>query len=214
MFKTILHLHGFASSSRSTKAKYLGPRVESVQGAEYYAFDMNPTPTDFKHLTTSGAIGRVRQFVLDKQVETLSFVASSYGGLLATYYGHRFGSVERMLLLAPLLRWELDWLSEGQVAQWKEKGTIPIPHYGFGGELPLHFGYYEDGQRYREAVPPAAPTLIMHGRDDQVVPIRHSQEYAEQYSDRVRLIELDAGHDLNDHLEAIWEQVQAFVLEI
>ena len=47
-----------------------------------------------------------------------------------------------------------------------------------------------------------------------MVPIRRSQAVAEQYPDQVRLIELDAGHDLNDHLAAVWEQVQAFVLEI
>jgi len=214
MFKSIVHVHGFASSARSTKAKYLGERMESVRGAEFYALDMNPTPTDFRYLTTTGAIGRLRQYILDRQLEDLAFVASSFGGLVATYYAHRFGAVTRMLLLAPLLRWKLDWLSEEQVERWREKGTAPIPHYGFGGELPLDFGYYEDGQRYREAAPPAAPTLIIHGRNDETVPIDHSRAYAGQYPDRVRLLELDAGHDLNDHLATIWGQVQEFVLEI
>jgi pimeloyl-ACP methyl ester carboxylesterase len=214
MFKTIVHLHGFASSARSTKAKYLGERMESVRGAEFYALDMNPTPTDFRYLTTTGAIGRLRQYSLDRQPEDLSFVASSFGGLIATYYAHRFGGVSKMLLLAPLLRWEIGWVSEKQVERWRDQGTAPIPHYGFGGELPLDFGYYEDGRRYEDAAPPAAPTLILHGRHDEIVPVKCSRAYAEQYPDRVRLIELDAGHDLNEHLPTIWEQVQKFVLEI
>lgn len=214
MFKTIIHIHGFASSARSTKAKYLGEHMESVRGAEFYAFDMNPTPTDFRYLTTTGAIGRLRQVVLDRRPEDLSLIGSSFGGLVATYYAHQFGGVSRLLLLAPLLRWTLDWLSAEQVESWRETGTLSMPHYGFGGELPLDFGYHQDGQRYRVAAPPAAPALILHGRDDDVVPIRRSQAVAEQYPDQVRLIELDAGHDLNDHLAAVWEQVQAFVLEI
>jgi len=214
MFKTIVHLHGFASSARSTKAKYLGERIELVQGAEFYAMDMNPTPMDFRYLTTTGAIGRLRQYILDRKPEDVSLVASSFGGLVATYYAHRFGGISRMLLLAPLLSWELDWLSAEQVRRWREKGTVPIPHFGFGGELPLDFGYYEDGRRYGQAAPPAAPTLILHGRNDEIVPIEDSRTYASQSPDQVRLIELDAGHDLNDHLETIWEQVQAFVLEI
>lgn len=214
MFKTIIHLHGFASSARSTKAKYLGEHMETVRGAEFYAHDMNPTPTDFQYLTTTGAIGRLRQYILDHRPEDVSFVASSFGGLVATYYAHRFGGIAKMLLLAPLLSWKLGWLSEQQVERWRKNGTAPIPHYGFGGELPLDFGYYEDGQRYREFAPPAAPALIVHGRNDETVPIEHSRAYAEQFPDQVRLIELDAGHDLNDHLATIWEQVQAFVLEI
>ncbi|MEJ2209660.1 MAG: YqiA/YcfP family alpha/beta fold hydrolase [Anaerolineae bacterium] len=214
MFKTIVHLHGFASSARSTKAKYLAGRMETVRGAEFYALDMNPTPTDFRYLTTTGAIGRLRQSILDRQPEDVSLVASSFGGLVATYYAHRFGGISKLLLLAPLLSWKLDWLSQEQVARWRQNGTAPIAHYGFGGELPLDFGYYEDGQRYREVAPPAAPTLIIHGRNDDTVPIDYSRAYAEQFSDQVRLIELEADHDLNDHLETIWEQVQAFVLEI
>ncbi len=214
MFKTIIHIHGFASSARSTKAKYVGERMQSVRGAEFYALDMNPTPTDFRYLTTTGAIGRLRQVVLDRQPEDLSLVASSFGGLVATYYAHWFGGVNRLLLLAPVLQWALDWFSADQVKRWREIGTLLMPHYGFGGELPLHFGYYQDGQRYQEAAPPAAPTVILHGRHDDVVPSQRSRTYAEQYPDEVRLIELEAGHDLNDHLAAIWEQVQAFVLEI
>lgn len=214
MFKTVIHIHGFASSARSTKAKYLAEQMESVRGAEFYALDMSPTPTDFRYLTTTGAIARLRQVVLDRQPENLSLVASSFGSLVATYYAHQFGGVSRLLLLAPLLRWELDWLSAEQVQRWREKGTLAVPHYGFGGEQPLHFGFYQDGQRYQEAAPPAAPTLILHGRHDELVPIERSRAYAGQYPDQVRLIELDAGHHLNDHLATIWEQVQSFVLEI
>jgi pimeloyl-ACP methyl ester carboxylesterase len=213
MFKTILHLHGFASSARSTKAKYLAERMASVRGAQFYALDMNPTPTDFLYLTTTGAINRLRQVVLDRQPEDLSIVASSFGGLVATYYAHRFGGVSRILLLAPLLRWEFYSLTDKEVKGWQDDSTLPLPHYGFGGELPLDFGYYEDGQRYQEVAPPAAPTRIIHGREDEVIPVQRSRAYAAEYPDQVHLIEVDAGHDLNGHLATIWGQVQAFVLE-
>jgi pimeloyl-ACP methyl ester carboxylesterase len=214
MIKTIVHIHGFSSSAHSTKAKYLGERMEAVPGAEFYVFDMNPTPTDFLHLTTTGAIGRLRQVVLDRQPENLSFVASSYGGLVAAYYAHWFGGLSRLLLLAPLLSWEFDWLSDKEVKRWQKSGTLPVPHRGFGSELPLDFGYYEDGQRYQQVAPPAAPTLIIHGWKDEMIPIQRSRAYAEEYPDQVRLIEVDAGHDLNDHLATIWDRVQAFILEI
>jgi fermentation-respiration switch protein FrsA (DUF1100 family) len=70
-----------------------------------------------------------------------------------------------------------------------------------------------DGLRYLEPVPPAAPTLIVHGRQDKTVPIADSRAYAADHPEVVRLIEVDADHDLNPHLDLIWEHVQSFLLD-
>jgi hypothetical protein len=205
-------LHGFASSARSTKARYLAEKTKGVPGVRLHAFDMNPTPADFAYLTTTGAINRLRQYVLDQDLDMFHLVGSSFGGLIAAHYARRHGGVSRMLLLAPTLRWQSDRFSDEQVAQWQETGTVPIAHYAFGEELPLRFGFYEDGQRYRAFVPPAVPTLIVHGSDDEVVPVEDSRQYAGDHPAQVALIEVEAGHDLNGHLDFIWSQVHAFLL--
>jgi pimeloyl-ACP methyl ester carboxylesterase len=140
-------------------------------------------------------------------------IGSSFGALLAIYYAHRFGDVDKMLLLAPLLQWELDWLSEEGIEQWQEQGTIGIAHYGFGGEIALGFGFYVDGQRYQDSVPPPGAVQIIHGRDDDVVPISRSRIYADKYPDKVELVQLQAGHVLNDHLDMIWDHTESFLLE-
>jgi fermentation-respiration switch protein FrsA (DUF1100 family) len=62
-------------------------------------------------------------------------------------------------------------------------------------------------------VPPAAPTLIVHGRNDDAVPADDSRAYATEFADWVRLIEVDAGHNLNDHLPFIWERGYRFLLD-
>ena len=209
----VILLHGFASSGRSTKAKYLQEKMEGLSGVDFHALDMNPTPTDFRYLTTTGAINRLRQYILDREFASVQLVGSSFGGLVAMYYAHRFNGVGRILLLAPLLRWRLGWLSEDEIEHWRERGTVRVPHYGFGGKLPLDFGFYVDGQRYQEGVPPPAPVRIIHGHEDDVVPIGMSRRYAKKHQDQVELIEVEAGHVLNDHLDMIWEQVQEFLLE-
>jgi hypothetical protein len=45
------------------------------------------------------------------------------------------------------------------------------------------------------------------------VPVAHSRAYADAFPDRVRLVEVDADHDLNAHLDLIWEETASFLLE-
>jgi uncharacterized protein len=211
--RAVILLHGFASSARSTKAKYLQGKMEGLSGVDFHALDMNPRPTDFRYLTTTGAINRLRQYILDHELETVNLIGSSFGGLVAMYYAHRFEGVGKILLLAPLLRWRLGWLSEEEVEHWRKRGTVRIAHYGFGGKIPLDFGFYVDGQRYEDGVPSPGPVRIIHGQDDEVVPIRSSRAYAEEHPDSVELIELEADHVLNEHLDTIWGHVQGFLLD-
>lgn len=67
--------------------------------------------------------------------------------------------------------------------------------------------------RAHTAPPPSAPITILHGTEDEVVPIAASREYTACYPEQVQLIEVTAGHDINDHLPLIWRLVQQFLLE-
>jgi pimeloyl-ACP methyl ester carboxylesterase len=165
-------------------------------------------------MTPTGMIDRARQFILDHNLETLSLIGSSLGGLVALNYAHRYGNVQSMLLVAPLLRWTSILDSDVEMARWEQAGSLPVSHYALPGKPRLRFDFQVDGRRYGEWVPPAAPTVIIHSRNDAIVPIAGSRAYAEQYPDRVRLLELKAaGHDMNDHLPTIWGQVQTLMVE-
>lgn len=213
---TLLHLHGFLSSARSTKARFFRERFAARPDVAFHAIDFSPTPRDFEYLTVTGMINRLRQFVLDRGLLESGggvIIGSSLGGLVAVHYAHRFGGVDRLVLLAPGLRWLSGRLTEEEMRAWEEAGAASIVHPAFGKEVPLRFDLELDGRLYREPVPPAAPTLIVHGRRDETVPFAHSQSYAETFPDRVRLVEVDAGHDLNAHLDTIWEETTAFVTD-
>jgi pimeloyl-ACP methyl ester carboxylesterase len=210
--QTILYLHGFASSAQSTKARYFRRKFKAIPQVEFHAVDFNPTPTDFEYVTTTGRINRLRQYVLDHHLGSVGIIGSSFGGLIALHYAHRFGGVERMLLLAPGLTWLSGGLSEEQLEQWKQAGAAPVFHKAFGGEVPVRYDLQADGLRYLESIPPPAPITIIHGYHDQTVPIAHSRDYATRFPDKVQLIEVDADHDLNGHLEFIWEHVESFLL--
>ena len=210
--KTVLYLHGFASSGYGTKAEYFRGRFGDVPEVEFGALDFNPTPADFEYLTVTGMVNRLRQYVLDREMGSLCFIASSLGALVGLNYGHRFGGVDRMLLLAPALSWSSLGLAEEDLRRWEDAGVAPVFHYAFEEELPLRYGFQMDGLRYRQTVPPSAPAMIVHGVDDDVVPIGNSRDYAAAFPDRVRLVEVDSGHRLNDRLGVIWEYVVSFLL--
>jgi pimeloyl-ACP methyl ester carboxylesterase len=181
--KTILFLHGFASSARTTKAQYLQKKLEPLPRVAFHALDMNPTPIDFEYMTTTGLINRVRQYILDHELAPLSIVGSSFGGLVAIHYAHRFAGVEKLL------------------------------HYAFDESLPLRYALHTDGLNFMEPVPPAVPTLIIHGSRDTSVPIEDSRAFAAEHPRKVQLIEVDADHDLNGHLPLIWRHLQSFLLD-
>jgi pimeloyl-ACP methyl ester carboxylesterase len=150
--------------------------------------------------------------VVDHHLGEFSVIGSSYGGLIALHYAHRFGGIEKMLLLAPGLRWLSGGLSEEELEQWEEAGALPVLHYGFEKEIPIRYDLQADGIRYLEFISPPAPILIIHGCNDTKVPTDHSRKYAADFPDRVGLVEVNADHDLNGHLPFIWEHVQSFLL--
>lgn len=211
--KTILFLHGFASSGQSTKARYFRDKCEGLPKIDYHAINFNPTPRDFEYMTTTGLVNRLRQYVLDCDLRAIGIIGSSYGGLVAIHYAYRFGDVEWMLLLAPGLRWLSGGLSEEQLETWKRAGTAPVYHEAFQKEVPVRNDLQVDGMRYLEPISPAASTKIIHGKSDTTVPIEDSRAYAAQYPNKVQLSEVEADHDLNNHLDYAWEYVQSFLLD-
>jgi hypothetical protein len=119
-----------------------------------------------------------------------------------------------MLLLAPAVVWLSGGLAEQELQHWERVGVAPLLHPAFDQVISVSYDLHVDGMRYGEPVPPAAPSVIIHGRQDETVPIAHSRGYAADHPDDVRLIEVDAGHDLNPHLDLIWETVQSFLLGV
>lgn len=206
-------MHGFASSGQSTKARYFREKCEALAQIDYHAINFTPTPRDFEYVTTTGLVNRLRQYVLDYDLKAVGIIGSSYGGLVAIHYTYRFGDVEWMLLLAPGLRWLSGGLSEEQLEAWKTADAAPVYHEEFQREVPVRYDLQVDGMNYSEPIPPVAPTKIIHGKRDTTVPIEDSRAYAAKYPDKVQLSEVEADHDLNNHLDYVWEHVQSFLLD-
>ena len=159
-------------------------------------------------MTVTGQINRLRHDILTRQLEPVGLIGSSLGGQVALNYAHRYGGVAWLLLLAPALVYTPTHnLTPEELAGWQENGTRRLWHDGLNREIPLRYDFHLDRLTYAEPPPPPVPTVIVHGVNDDVVPIGGSRNYAAAYPELVSLIEVDSDHRLNDQLDLIWECV-------
>ncbi|HEY9655487.1 MAG TPA: YqiA/YcfP family alpha/beta fold hydrolase, partial [Crinalium sp.] len=140
-------------------------------------------------------------------------IGSSFGGLTAAWLGEQHLQVDRLVLLAPAFGFLNHWLhrlGDVQVRQWQTEGYLPIYHYGEAKKLPLSYGFVMDAMQYREeCITRSLPTLILHGKHDDVIPLQASRDFAKSRP-WVQLIELDSDHALTDVSTEIWQAIQSF----
>ncbi|MEP0857976.1 YqiA/YcfP family alpha/beta fold hydrolase [Trichocoleus sp. DQ-U1] len=204
-----LYLHGFASSPQSTKAIYLRDRLSSLK-IPLTIPDFNQG--DFSHLTITRQIKQVAaEFPPNSMPVTV--IGSSLGGLTAAWVGEKYPQVQRLVLLAPAFEFLTHWLlrlGEEQLQQWQTEQYLPVYHYGEKRSLPLHYQFVTDAAQYQdEQLQRPIPTLLLHGRHDEVIPIAASRNYAASRP-WVKFIELEDDHSLGNVLPEIWELIKAF----
>jgi pimeloyl-ACP methyl ester carboxylesterase len=203
------YLHGFASRPRSHKAMDLRDRFTQL-GIPIVVPDLNQG--DFTHLTLTRQLQQV-EALLPPDSTPVTVIGSSFGGLTAAWLGQRHHQIQRLVLLAPAFGFLAHWLprlGDAQVQQWRETGSLAVYHYGEAELLPLSYEFVEDADRYSNTVlQRPIPTLILHGTQDEVIPIAASREFA---GDRtwVHLIELDSDHALANVRDDIWQAIQTF----
>jgi hypothetical protein len=204
-----IYLHGFASTPESAKAVYLRDGFAAAK-ISLEVPDLNQG--DFSHLTLTRQMTYVASlFPCDGIPVTL--IGSSLGGLTSAWLAQKYSQVQQLILLAPAFGFLSHWLpqlGDEQLRQWQASGYLSVYHYGEKRSLPLHYQFVEDARQYQETqlVRPI-PTLILHGQQDDVIPINASRAYT---SSRpwVKLIELNSDHGLIDVMPQIWEATQRF----
>ncbi|MEB3356140.1 MAG: YqiA/YcfP family alpha/beta fold hydrolase [Synechococcales bacterium] len=203
------YLHGFASSPKSVKAQVLRQHFQQY-GLNLISPDLNQA--DFFNLTLTRQIQQV-QAQLPPPPETSVIIGSSFGGLTAAWLGETSLGIERLVLLAPAFGFMEHWLPKlgpVQLQQWQQTGVFQVYHHGEQAMVPLGYQFVTDFTNYSDSVlRRSLPTLIFHGKQDDIIPIEASQRYA---SDRpwVKLVELDSDHALGNSLEIIWQGIQEF----
>ena len=206
----LIYLHGFASSPASHKAQFFRARLAEA-GVALAIPELAP---DFTHMTMSSMLAIVEAGLAGDDVVLLG---SSLGGYLATLVAARHPErVRGLVLFAPAFgfarRWE-ERIGAQALARWRARGTAPCFHYGLGRELPLDIALLDDAGTYPEEPDPPAPALVFAGRRDDAVPLAAITPFSTRRPGR-ELVVLDAGHELTEVLEPMWERTAAFLARL
>ena len=117
------------------------------------------------------------------------------------------------VLLAPAFDFLAHWLpkiGETQLNSWQKTGYLSIYHHAIKDLSPLHYDFLVDADKYPlHEIDRVLPTLIIHGINDDVIPISASQNFVK---DRpwVELLEWDSDHQLTNLNQQIWEEICRF----
>jgi pimeloyl-ACP methyl ester carboxylesterase len=199
----LIYLHGFASGPQSSKAQFFRRRFEEL-GVAMQIPDLSEG--NFEGLTITGQLRAVERIAVGDDVR---LIGSSMGGYLAALYAAREPRVTKLVLLAPAFGFARRWprmLGEDKVAEWRRTGWLPLYHYGDKMERRVGYELLEDAGRYEDYPEVSQPALLFHGRQDDVVPVEYSEEFARRNS-QASLRVMESGHELIDVLEEMWAEI-------
>jgi pimeloyl-ACP methyl ester carboxylesterase len=208
----VIYLHGFASSSKSTKARYFAQQLQA-RGVGFVCPDFN-TP-DFRTMTITRMLEQLARDVDRAGGPSVTLFGSSLGGTLAILAAERFKArVDRLVLLAPAVMFAKPGhhlLPPERVDQWRRQGALPFFHYAYNEERLLDFAFYEDSLRYDAfSAQFSQPALIVQGLRDASVDYRTVEQFA-RTRPNVTLSLLDDDHQLMASLPRIRNDVEAFL---
>lgn len=189
----LIYLHGFSSAPGGNKGTFTRKWAEH-RGIPFHAPDLN-LPT-FETLTVTAQVAAV-EALLGTLPEAPVLVGSSLGGFVATAVAQRGAALKALILLAPAIHFAQRRLTSPTWAPYWAQGEMEVFHYGSNGPRRL-------GPSLREDIPAwmhdedwriATPTVILHGRADELVPLAVSEAYVKR-NPHAQLHVLEDGHEL------------------
>lgn len=188
----LVYLHGFSSAPGGSKGSFCRRWAEE-RGLPFHAPDLN-LPS-FEVLTVTAQVEAV-EALLSALTEPPVVAGSSLGGFVATAAVHRGAKVRSLVLLAPAFGFAARRLVTPLWEDYRVRGTTAVFHYGEGRLRRLGPALRDDLPRWTgdEAWRIAVPSVILHGRHDDAVPVAESEAFAARNPEaRLHILEDDHG---------------------
>ncbi|MBI3131328.1 MAG: alpha/beta fold hydrolase [Acidobacteria bacterium] len=189
----LVYLHGFSSAPGGNKGTFTRKWAEN-RGIPFHAPDLN-LPT-FETLTVTAQVEAV-EALLRGLPDPPVLVGSSLGGFVATAVAHRGAPLKSLILLAPAVHFAQRRLASPTWAPYWAHGELEVFHYGTNAQRRLGPSLREDLPAWMDddawRIP--VPTVILHGRADELVPLAVSEDYVARNPHAVLHV-LEDGHEL------------------
>jgi len=209
MVTRFLYLHGFGSGPQSKKGVAFAEHF-AERGVTVERLDLR-VPS-LQHLRLSAMLDVTRAALGAPDDRAIVF-GSSLGGLTAARLAERDARVSGLVLLAPAFQLVARWRETLGPAwdDWQRTGWREVHDYTTGQPARVDWGFVEDVRAIDVGFPDVRiPTLILHGTEDDVVPVANSRRFAAGRPN-VQLIELADGHELIASLPRLLAEAAAFV---
>ncbi len=186
----VLFAHGFEGSPGGSKPNYMREEL----GWDVTAPNMSELGWNIEQETE----------VLLRLIDSNEYdiiAGSSMGGLAAANASAlRPDANFSLLLIAPAFGLDNLWRSGAgkiRLACWRILGSAPYFHQGLQKKirLPWNFIKTADKMSWPEI---AHPTVILHGTQDDIVPIESSRKMVRENSNVLELLEIDDGHRMQE----------------
>ncbi|OAD23334.1 protein belonging to Uncharacterized protein family UPF0227, partial [Candidatus Thiomargarita nelsonii] len=95
---------------------------------------------------------------------------------------------------------------------WRSQGEFAFVNSAEPGERLISYAFIEDLHQYVDAdLQRRIPSLILHGNQDEVVPIQTSRDFAATRP-WINLVEFESDHRLVNVQAQLWQAIQAFLM--
>ncbi len=177
----------------------------------------------FEDITTSEAVDDVLsaiRFLKDSGYVKIGLMGSSFGGLASILAAAKSKEPYVLALKSPVSN-HLEVLSNRFTTKdreyWRKKGFVEMT--GVDDEWHrLNYSFYEDAERidgYEAAQKIRIPTLIVHGDEDETVPLKQSKKTAGLIANcRLEIIKgADHTYSKDEHFERMLKLISEFIVE-
>jgi pimeloyl-ACP methyl ester carboxylesterase len=222
----IVLCHGFGTSKDSRTYLSLEEPLNAA-GISTFRFDFfghGESEGRFAEITVSEAVRDALaaiEYVRETGYQRIGLVGSSFGGLAAILTAAQVSDLCLLALKSPVS----DYMSRlfvdrdgHDLQKWRDQGFIQIPD-GEGNTARLNYSFYEDADKisgYTIADKISAPTLIVHGDQDESVPVEQSVKLASLIPDcRLEILKgADHRYSFDPDFAEMLRHIRDFCVEL
>ncbi len=203
-------VHGFGQTKSKRSLVRLARSLER-QGIAVFRFDFSgcgDSQGELENTTLKRQIedlnvvmkGIFKQVNLDSR--RIAFVGESLGCVAATLYYKNYSdiSLKTMVFWAPAFCQKKlipIWNSKEQLKEWKKKGYLIVKDKKIG----LEYLKENENKDYSSILLKMhLPILVLHGKEDEVVPLEFSEKLAKKYKN-IKLVKLNTDHKFENYFE-------------